>query len=167
MPTTTDAAALVERIQQRLAPLEHTLQQAYWDAAADARPETSAAKASAEEAYLGALADPALLAEIEAALAGAAGGGEPLTARALAKARLELLANQIPERNRRKFLTLLGIPLQPATPARGLVTFTNERGPLRTITLIGPSTFCVAAKINALATTPVPHASVSSSTPRS
>src|SRR6266508_3671893 len=44
-------------------------------------------------------------------------------------------SNQIPERNRRKFLTLLGIPLQPATPARGLVTFTNERGPLRTITL--------------------------------
>src|SRR6266545_879436 len=36
-------------------------------------------------------------------------------------------SNQIPERNRRKFLTLLGIPLQPATPARGLVTFSYER----------------------------------------
>src|SRR5215218_5041373 len=44
-------------------------------------------------------------------------------------------SNQIPERNRRKFLTLLGIPLRPATSARGLVTFANERGPLRTITL--------------------------------
>lgn len=43
--------------------------------------------------------------------------------------------NQIPERNRRKFLTLLGVPLQAATSAQGLVTFTNERGPLRTITL--------------------------------
>src|SRR3954470_11340954 len=44
-------------------------------------------------------------------------------------------AKQIPERNRLKFLSLLGVPLQPATPARGLVTFSNERGPLRTITL--------------------------------
>src|SRR5215813_13702172 len=44
-------------------------------------------------------------------------------------------SNQIPERNRRKFLTLLGVPLQPASPARGLVTFTNERGPLQTLTL--------------------------------
>lgn len=44
-------------------------------------------------------------------------------------------ANQIPERNRRKFLSLLGIPLQPASAARGLVTFDNERGPLRTVTL--------------------------------
>src|SRR5262245_15575453 len=44
-------------------------------------------------------------------------------------------SNQIPERNRRKFLTLLGIPLQPASSARGLVTFTNDRGPRQTITL--------------------------------
>src|SRR5947209_16371676 len=43
--------------------------------------------------------------------------------------------NQIPERNHRKFLSLLNIPLQPATPAQGLVTFTNDRGPLQTITL--------------------------------
>ena len=28
-------------------------------------------------------------------------------------------ANQIPERNRLKFLTLLGVPLQPASSARG------------------------------------------------
>lgn len=43
--------------------------------------------------------------------------------------------NQIPERNRRKFLSLLGVPLQAASSARGLVAFTNERGPLETITL--------------------------------
>ena len=44
-------------------------------------------------------------------------------------------SNQIPERNRRKFLQLLGVPLQPASSAMGLVTFINERGPLQTITL--------------------------------
>jgi hypothetical protein len=44
-------------------------------------------------------------------------------------------ANQIPERNRRKFLSLLGVPLQPGASARGLVTFTNDRGPLETVTL--------------------------------
>ncbi|HEY3301931.1 MAG TPA: putative baseplate assembly protein [Candidatus Binatia bacterium] len=44
-------------------------------------------------------------------------------------------SNQIPERNRRKFLQLLGIGLQPASSARGLVTFVNERGPLETVTL--------------------------------
>jgi hypothetical protein len=44
-------------------------------------------------------------------------------------------SNQIPERNRLKFLSLLGVPLRPASSARGLVVFTNERGPLRTLTL--------------------------------
>jgi predicted phage baseplate assembly protein len=44
-------------------------------------------------------------------------------------------ANQIPERNRLAFLSLLGVPLQPAASAQGLVTFANERGPLRTVTL--------------------------------
>jgi hypothetical protein len=43
--------------------------------------------------------------------------------------------NQIPERNRAKFLQLLGIPLQPASPAKGLVSFRNERGALETVTL--------------------------------
>ena len=46
-------------------------------------------------------------------------------------------ANLIPERNRRKFLQLLGVPLQPASSAVGLVSFTNDRGPLQTITLNG------------------------------
>ncbi len=37
-------------------------------------------------------------------------------------------ANRIPERNRAKFLSLLGVKLNPAQAARGLVGFTNERG---------------------------------------
>jgi hypothetical protein len=44
-------------------------------------------------------------------------------------------SNQIPERNRLKFLSLLGLPLRPASSARGLVTFTNDHGPLQTLTL--------------------------------
>jgi Baseplate J-like protein len=44
-------------------------------------------------------------------------------------------ANQIPDRNRRVFLSLLGVPLKPAASARGLVAFANERGPLETVTL--------------------------------
>lgn len=38
-------------------------------------------------------------------------------------------SNQIPERNRRKFLTLLGVPLTPGQAARGLVTFDNATAP--------------------------------------
>lgn len=44
-------------------------------------------------------------------------------------------ANLIPERNRLKFLALLGVPLQPATAARSLVEFRNERGLLAVQTL--------------------------------
>ncbi len=40
-------------------------------------------------------------------------------------------SNRIPEANRRKFLTLLGLNLQPASPARGLVAFSNDRGPVK------------------------------------
>src|ERR671939_62408 len=43
--------------------------------------------------------------------------------------------NQIPERNRLKFLSLLGVPLQPASSARGLVQFINDRGPREAVTL--------------------------------
>src|ERR671932_277266 len=46
-------------------------------------------------------------------------------------------ANQIPERNRRKFLSLLGVPLDPPSSAQGLVTISNEKGPLQTTTLNG------------------------------
>jgi hypothetical protein len=44
-------------------------------------------------------------------------------------------ANQVPERNRRAFLSLLGVPLQPASSAQGLVTIDNERGERRALTL--------------------------------
>lgn len=44
-------------------------------------------------------------------------------------------ANQIPERNRAKFLKLLGIPLRTASEARGLVTFRNEQGARATTTV--------------------------------
>ncbi len=44
-------------------------------------------------------------------------------------------ANQIPERNRLKFLQLLGVPLAPARAAEGLVQIANARGPLETATL--------------------------------
>jgi hypothetical protein len=38
-------------------------------------------------------------------------------------------ANLIPERNRRKFLSLLGVPIAPASAARGIVAFTNASAP--------------------------------------
>src|SRR5215475_1604901 len=44
-------------------------------------------------------------------------------------------AKLIPERNRFKFLQLLGVPLLPAAPAQGIITITNEKGPEETITL--------------------------------
>ena len=44
-------------------------------------------------------------------------------------------SNQIPERNRLKFLSLLNVPLRAASSARGIVTFNNARGPLQNITL--------------------------------
>lgn len=42
--------------------------------------------------------------------------------------------NLIPDRNRKKFLSLLNIPLQPATSAQGLITASNDKGPLQTVT---------------------------------
>ncbi|MEU6783121.1 hypothetical protein ABZ912_28345 [Nonomuraea angiospora] len=41
----------------------------------------------------------------------------------------------IPERNRLKFLSLLGVPMRPAAAAQGMVAFENLRGPLRSVTL--------------------------------
>src|SRR5579872_6283404 len=41
-------------------------------------------------------------------------------------------ANQIPDRNKLKFLSLLGVPLSPAASAQGLVAVSNDRGPLQT-----------------------------------
>lgn len=44
-------------------------------------------------------------------------------------------ANRIPERNRLKFLRLLGVQLQPAAAAQGLVQFSAPAGPIQTRTL--------------------------------
>jgi hypothetical protein len=44
-------------------------------------------------------------------------------------------ANRIPDRNRRKFLQLLGLPLRSAEPARGLAAFSNPRGAPVPVTL--------------------------------
>ena len=48
---------------------------------------------------------------------------------------LSYRADLIPERNRRKFLHLLDVPLLPAQAARGLVAFSTPRGPLTVTTL--------------------------------
>ena len=55
-------------------------------------------------------------------------------------------ANQIPERNRAKFLQLLGIPLRSAQEARGLVTFANDKGPL-TVHTLGSDTELLAGQM--------------------
>jgi hypothetical protein len=39
------------------------------------------------------------------------------------------VANQVPERNRRRFLELLGAPRSPGAAARGLLVIANEHGP--------------------------------------
>ncbi len=44
-------------------------------------------------------------------------------------------ANRIPELNRSKFLQLLDVPLRPAWSASGMVTITNERGPIAPLIL--------------------------------
>src|SRR5271168_1578513 len=48
---------------------------------------------------------------------------------------MSYLCNQIPDQNRLKFLSLLGIPMNPPQAASGMVTFSNTRGPLQTVTL--------------------------------
>src|SRR5919202_3765063 len=44
-------------------------------------------------------------------------------------------ANRVPERNRLKFLQLLGVPLQPAAAAQGIVRIKNDRGPVEPLPL--------------------------------
>lgn len=63
-------------------------------------------------------------------------------------------SNRIPEANRRKFLSLLNIGLQPATPAVGLLTFTNDRGPVKAIPL-EPNQQVLAGKVAFSTRTPV------------
>jgi predicted phage baseplate assembly protein len=48
---------------------------------------------------------------------------------------LSYLCNQMPDQNFQKFVNLLGIPVQPPLAASGMVTFSNTRGPLQTVTL--------------------------------
>ena len=94
-----DPDAVLRRLTDRLAPLERDLHRAFWAASTDASPGTSAAKQRAEEAWLQALADPGLFAEVQGALA-APGADGRRTRRALEQANLDLLANQIPEEAR-------------------------------------------------------------------
>ena len=102
-----DPDAVLRRLTDRLAPLERDLNRAFWAASTDASPGTSAAKQRAEEAWLRALADPGLFAEVQGALTdGLAGPGDGRTSRALEQARLELLANQIPEADRAELVAL-------------------------------------------------------------
>ena len=95
--------AVLRRLTDRLAPLERALHRAFWAASTDAGPETSAAKQRAEEAWLRALADPGLFAEVGDALTDGAPGR---TRRALEQAQLDLLANQIPEAERAELVAL-------------------------------------------------------------
>jgi hypothetical protein len=62
-------------------------------------------------------------------------------------------SNRIPEANRRKFLMLLGIGLQPATPGRGLASFSNNRGPLKAFTF-DCGQVLLAGKVSFLTRTP-------------
>lgn len=55
-------------------------------------------------------------------------------------------SNLIPERNRRKFLKLLGIPMQAAAAAQGIATINNEKGLLTTVTL-SPDLELMAGKV--------------------
>lgn len=54
-------------------------------------------------------------------------------------------ANLIPERNRLKFLQLLGVPVLPASPAHGLVQVRNDAGPRVNVTLPAGLTFFAGA----------------------
>lgn len=67
---------------------------------------------------------------------------------------LSYRANRIPEATRRTFLTLLGMGLQPATPAIGFVSFTVEGTtalvPAGTVTRAGKVEFRTRRTVNAL-----------------
>ena len=103
-----DPDTVLRRLTDRLAPLERDLHRALWAATTDARPETSAARQRAEEAWLAALGDPELFAEVQEAAVAAdrAAGAGGLARRALEQAGLDLLANQIPEGDRAKLIAL-------------------------------------------------------------
>jgi len=56
-------------------------------------------------------------------------------------------SNRIPEANRLKFLSMLGISLRPASPGVGLVTFQNDRAPLTPPLDIPAATVVQAGKV--------------------
>jgi hypothetical protein len=65
--------------------------------------------------------------------------------------------NRYPDANRLKFLQLLGTPLRPASPASGMVTITNARGPIAPLPLeqgiqvaAGSVGFATASPVNVL-----------------
>lgn len=65
-------------------------------------------------------------------------------------------ANRIPDRDRAKFLSLLGVPLAPARPARTVVAFSKKDGPPVTLAAgavldAGPVPFRTAAAVDVLA----------------
>src|SRR3569832_2519594 len=47
-------------------------------------------------------------------------------------------SNQIPERNRRKFLKLLGVPLQAGSASQGLISIVNAKAPATPVALPPP-----------------------------
>src|ERR1700751_1696236 len=56
-------------------------------------------------------------------------------------------ANRLPARNRRNILSLLNIPLRSASPARGLVTISNDSGPLQTVTCEADLEVCTTNQV--------------------
>ena len=64
-------------------------------------------------------------------------------------------SNRIPLANRLKFLTMLGISLQPPTPGRGLVTITNAKGPLEPPLGLPAGTEVRAGQVRFATTTPL------------
>jgi hypothetical protein len=63
-------------------------------------------------------------------------------------------ADRIPQRNRLKFLQLLGIPLQQAAPAQGIIRVRNERGPVEPLPL-DAGIVVAAGSVNFLTLDPV------------
>lgn len=81
-------------------------------------------------------------------------------------------ANRVPELNRKRFLQLLGVPLQPAASAEGLLSIANERGPLKTITLnadievrAGPVPYRTSSGLDVLPIEAVPYFKLQLPTP--
>ena len=64
-------------------------------------------------------------------------------------------SNRIPLANRLKFLTMLGISLQPPTPGIGLITVSNARGPLEPPLGLPAGTEVRAGQVRFATTTPL------------